>query len=676
MKKKSRHAWALLVVFMMLTFLFPGTARGSTAVSILLNGKPIESDVEAYIDENSRTMVPARFIAEALGGEVAWDAASRKVEIARGVLGVELYIDENIARVDGKDVEMDTVAVIHQERTMVPLRFLAETFGMDVDWIAETGTVTLTKVISPDEIRNGLVKVTGTAVNIRPGPGTDYEPVISKVFQGDELFITGQTGDWYQVTRLAEHDKPMGWVASWLVELQETVPAPEAPLPGEKETTDDEEKEARPIPVLPGDLAGLSSNRSALVMKASVNLRASSSLESPVIGRVSSGDWLEIIDDRDGWYQIRLADGETGWVAAWLVATRYEPPGKDNYPVPQRNNPGPMIASWTEKAAPENPNEGDYPEGIPENLPLLTDIEVFQGEKEITIRVKANGALSLPHALRLTDPYRMAFDFHGILAGERDNSFAPLQIHTYPVMQVRAGQFEQETVRVVADLKDNIVHSVARLDDENTVEIVLKPVFPMEKTVVIDPGHGTRTNWSSTDPGAIGPTGIAERDVVTNISRKLGEILLSQGYAVIFTRQEDTGLTLEERAGVANQTGGVFVSVHANAHPDRSTAGTMTFYPGTRGGGSEELLSTSKLLAELVQRELLSHLKRPDKGVRQANFAVLRNAHPPAILVEIAFLSNPEEEKLLAQEDFQNRAALAMAQGIQKYMERLQDGSR
>ena len=669
MSKKALNVFIVLLILFALVLMLPGTTQGSTPVSITLNGQPVESDVRPYIDSNSRTMVPARFIAEALGASVEWDGEKRKVQITRGASVVALYIGEKLARVDGEGIEMDTIAVIKDGRTMVPLRFLAETFGMDVEWIAETRSVSLTKVMVPDSPKNGFVYVTGNTVNIRPGPGTKYQPVISQVTRGDELILVGQAGDWYQVRLPAEIGGHVGWIAGWLVELKEKAPVPDDLTPGEEKREDEDRKDV-PAPALPWNMLDYSSARSALVMKESVNVRASSNQNSPIIDKVAYGDWLEVIGEQNRWYQVRLSNGQTGWIAGWLVATRYEPIGRDNSFVPAGNPIGSLLGRWSNVPVPHHPNntEGQENQHTNNHLPVVTDIDVYQGERGVIIQVTADGSLNLPSVMGLTNPTRLAFDFNGLLAGEKNDEITPIQVDAYPLTRVRASQFEKETVRVVADLKGSAVHSMKRKNDGSTVEIVLQSVFPLEKTVVIDPGHGTRNGWGSTDPGAIGPTGVIERDVVTRISQKLGEILLKEGYSVIFTREEDTGMTLEERSGVANQSGGIFVSIHANAHPNRDTAGTMTFYPGSGSVGSEALITTSKELAGYVQKELLSVLKRPDKGIRQANFSVLRNAHTPAILVEVAFLSNYQEEKLLAQEDFQNRAALAIAQGIQKYL--------
>ncbi len=222
----------------------------------------------------------------------------------------------------------------------------------------------------------------------------------------------------------------------------------------------------------------------------------------------------------------------------------------------------------------------------------------------------------------------------------------------------------------MADLQCPASYALDQSPDGRTITIQIRSVDLSEKLIVIDPGHGALQSWGS-DPGAIGPTGLRERDVNRSISLQLGNILLNEGYTVIYTRESDTGLTLEDRASVASISGAeLLVSIHANASTDRSMAGTMTFYHAPWGTDQEKQISDRKMLAGFIQDELFNRLQRENKGIRDANFSVLRNCPVPAALVEIAFISNPEEEKLLADPTFQRRAAEAIALGIKRYLAR------
>ncbi|MFZ3172310.1 MAG: copper amine oxidase N-terminal domain-containing protein [Carboxydocellales bacterium] len=105
-------------------------------IYIEVNGSSLFPDVDPYLDENNRTMVPVRFIAEALNSKVAWDASDNqgRVEITRKNKVIQLWLGLNQAKVDGQELIMDTTAKLINNRTMVPIRFVAEAFGAEVLW--------------------------------------------------------------------------------------------------------------------------------------------------------------------------------------------------------------------------------------------------------------------------------------------------------------------------------------------------------------------------------------------------------------------------------------------------------------------------------------------------------------------------------------------------------------
>jgi len=178
------------------------------------------------------------------------------------------------------------------------------------------------------------------------------------------------------------------------------------------------------------------------------------------------------------------------------------------------------------------------------------------------------------------------------------------------------------------------------------------------KTIIVDPGHGGR------DPGAVGVTGLQEKLVAMDTSEKLASYLRAHGARVIFTRTSDYFISLGGRVNTAHNYGGdIFVSIHANAHPDRSVSGTETYYNSANQGWA------SRNLASLVQKELVAHSGLRNIGVKQANFYVIRYTRMPSILVELAFLSNWHDESLLRQASFLDGQAQAITRGIISYFE-------
>jgi len=178
--------------------------------------------------------------------------------------------------------------------------------------------------------------------------------------------------------------------------------------------------------------------------------------------------------------------------------------------------------------------------------------------------------------------------------------------------------------------------------------------------VCIDPGHG------GYDPGAVGPGGVQEKVITMAVSQKVAGILRSAGINVILTRGTDKLLAnsinadLGMRCKVANQAkADVFVSIHCNSAADKSATGTEVFCNKGSVFGHK--------LAEAIHARLIPALGLHDRGVKQANFAVLRGTDMPATLVELAFISNPTEEGLLEEVAFQDKAAQAIAKGTATY---------
>ncbi|MDI3481006.1 MAG: stage sporulation protein [Tepidanaerobacteraceae bacterium] len=176
------------------------------------------------------------------------------------------------------------------------------------------------------------------------------------------------------------------------------------------------------------------------------------------------------------------------------------------------------------------------------------------------------------------------------------------------------------------------------------------------KVIVLDPGHGG-------DSGSTGPMGLSEGYVNLEIAKVLAECLEREGAAVYLTRDKNEFKSLAERVRLSNQIKpDITVSIHQNVFNDDRAGGTETFYyPGDAEG---------KRLAEHIQRNLVCSLMLCDLGAKEADLYVLRETNNPSVLVNVAFLSNPEEEKLLSEPEFRHRAAAAIIEGIVSYYQK------
>jgi N-acetylmuramoyl-L-alanine amidase len=252
------------------------------------------------------------------------------------------------------------------------------------------------------------------------------------------------------------------------------------------------------------------------------------------------------------------------------------------------------------------------------------------------------------------------------------------------------------TLRWVGPSATPTVQGVAMLPDDGV------------RVVIIDPGHG------GSDPGTIGRGNVREKTVALAIARDLAADLEKvPGLEVHMTRDTDTLVALWDRGQIATRLKGnrpgVFISIHANSVTSgNSIRGFETYFLSeartdherrvaaienaplgvdtTSGKGSGDLdfilrdmknLDTqhwSSLLAGMVQQQLDQVHPGPDRGVKQAPLAVITNALMPAVLVEVGYLSNPTEARLLAQASFQQKAAAAIAKAVQDFFGRYPPG--
>jgi N-acetylmuramoyl-L-alanine amidase len=181
------------------------------------------------------------------------------------------------------------------------------------------------------------------------------------------------------------------------------------------------------------------------------------------------------------------------------------------------------------------------------------------------------------------------------------------------------------------------------------------------KIVVIDPGHG------GSDPGTVGKVGDAidlyEKEVNLDVSLKVYDILKAAGASVYMTRNTDVFVGLTERADFANNlNAALFVSIHHNSFTSPEVKGSMVFYYASPGGNP-----AGKTLAGNIQKELVSSLNTKDRGIADGSrYVVINKSNMPAVIVEGAFVSNPEEKALLKTQEFRQQMANAIANGIIK----------
>jgi N-acetylmuramoyl-L-alanine amidase len=307
----------------------------------------------------------------------------------------------------------------------------------------------------------------------------------------------------------------------------------------------------------------------------------------------------------------------------------------------------------------------------------------------------------------------------------------PVRVDNDLVRQVRIGQYSADVVRVVLDLQNRTAHNAFMVADpfrliidvagernaassDNSGRRASKepPTRKPPQTtnnrgaptavpnglrkVVLDPGHGGK------DPGASGPGGIAEKEIVLSIAKKLAVKLKTEmGTEVVLTRKDDRFVPLEDRTLLANsEDADLFISLHVNASPNADARGIETYYldnttdeaairlaarenATSRKNISDlqfilsDMMQNMKLedsitLAHRLQTALVSGMNKfmgdvKDLGVKKALFHVLVGARMPSVLVEMFFITNKNESRAMADANYQDTMVDALFEGIQKY---------
>lgn len=607
-----------------------------TGIGVKVNGKNINFDSPPYINKESRTMVPIRFISEELGGSVGWVPAEKKVVIKRQGQEILLWIGKRQAQINNQIVEMDTQAELVNGRTMVPLRFISESFGAQVQYVASERMVVITTIteVPGDQV----AVVTSNIVNIRSGPGVDNNQV-GQVRLGDEFKIVGQSPDkdgrlWYQIEIGSGQQ---AWIASWLVNVKND---------SSQDNQQDEQKGQ-------DGWAGVGDDeKTAIVIGSTVNIRKGPDTDFDIITKTRAGDVLQVIDKYDDWYYVKTQNGTEGWISGNYISIQS---------VRDANRDG-LASRGTGRITSYNGTEDP-------GFPAIIGLEYEELDNAFFLTIKANTGLFYS-TMFLDNPQRLVIDIQGTKLDIPLNELENVTLNHPFIKKIRVAQFREDVSRIVLEFTGSIEFETLNRQGEKEQTFFFTQSSIVGKLIVIDPGHGTFTASGISDPGAIGPSGLRERDVVMDISNKLADMLKEKGAEVVLTRTgPTTSLDLGGRVNLANSLNAdIYVSIHANASLNSSVMGSSTYYyaPTSNPALSARRAQTIRL-AQLIQESIVKHGGRADLGIIERSFKVIRETNMPSVLVETAFISNPTEEKLLNDPSFRTKIARGIAEGIEKY---------
>ncbi|MEX2355690.1 MAG: N-acetylmuramoyl-L-alanine amidase family protein [Thermaerobacterales bacterium] len=635
---------ALLLVLGMAVFLtvaggLPGRAAEAVSpVSLVINNQSVPADVAPTIVAG-RTLVPIRVVSEHLGALVVWRADTRDVHVTMGERRIRLSIDSNIAQINDQSAELDVAARIDSGRTMVPLRFVGEALGAKVGWNPTTRTVSVERTVS---------ELAGVAFWPDPEAG--------------RLILGLSRAADYRVTELAAGN---GQPARLRIELDDSQLA----------ITDEE--------IIIG-AAGIT--RVLVAEPADGRVVVTAELTEAVEWRAErAGNGRDVV--------IRVGYKVTG------VDYRFTPAGPavfidTNGPAAPRSfkltDPHRLVVD-----VPHTTLSRRLPASLPVDNPMVSRIRVAQFEAD-TVRVvidlnragefllrpadqgiavhlfgrlqdvtwemvggqarlHLHGELPLGYHVR-DEGHRLVIDVPhtelGMPAGRRPVDMGPVKAVTVQLMAADGTQARGS--RVVVELSQPTGHQVVSNEPSDRVTLALSFSALHGRRIVVDPGHGGR------DPGGVTASGVTEKELALVISQHLRNLLENAGAQVIMTRNSDVAVDLYDRAETANRSGAdAFAAVHLNAFRHTEMHGTETYHHASSVEG--------RRLGQAVHQAMIQKLGRTDRGLRTANFVVLRETSMPAVLVEPLYLTYPQEERLALDPAVQLRIAQAVYEGLLEY---------
>lgn len=495
------------------------------------------------------------------------------------------------------------------------------------------------------------VTVTGSTVNTRTGPGTNYNKA-GQVFAGQVLPILAEKNGWYKVQISGQGEV---WVAGWLTTITNTSDTNNTNNTGNTSNTGSNNS---------GNFNTGSHTDSVSLAYVMINTKVLNVRKGPGTGyalvtKIGLNETHEVLTQKDGWYKIKVKNME-GWVSSNYV--KYIPAAT----VPQDQNP-----------APQNIPDNTPDNTVPTVQPVKKDVLIIPVAEGKTFKVADHGGkpeLSLEgwtkeqYKIKLENgETTLILELQGPSTRRYEGQIDRLGISKIKIFP--SGE------KAIVELTFNFVPlPILKLSDNGLITTIQVGVGQTKgltgKTIVLDPGHGTIQPGGWPDPGALGvKTKLQEKDVNLANTLKLKALLEKAGAKVVLIHTGQTTLTVAERAAVANNiSADIYVSIHANAKGKYEATGHTTYYYAP---ASDALLTAQRderqRLAALVQREMVKNCGRKDNGILEANYGVLRETKMPSILVEAAYLSDKEEEALLGQDWFRQKLAEGIFNGIKEY---------
>lgn len=671
-------------------------------VNMTLDNQYLASDVPPVLMEYQqqyRTLVPVAAVAAYTGAHVSWDGDREEVTLTKGDKTILLKINSAIVMVNGEEkvlpsqVPAKIVTYQNRGRTMVPVAFVGQELGLDIGWDGDTRTV---KITTPEPVVPAPAEEPDSPEKPTIGTGDFIIEDISVALQGDVPEIRIKSGGEvsYSTAHLTDPDRIVFDFNDSLLMVTENqkvqpdntvrVSAPNNPyLTGVRSSQFDINPNIvrlvmdmkQPI----GYEVSFDENRQEMVIRLinyvdNVRLEQFNTREVVVIegGDVSNYNTMHlenphrlVVDIKESVLNPgrKILDQVIGGrmiervrVSEFKPDHHYDPDDKIVRVVVDLNRKLNKNDLFIQQ---ENGRLRVHLEGEPdqgyqyEETGWTSSRLTFFGENSVDYRVdvEANGEM-----LKVTMP--------------ADNMNVPFELLDVDDVMLEFIQTTRSSNgrELIANIHLKPGVSATANGLENARDLVLNftnsNLKYREKLIVLDPGHG------GSDPGAISATlKMNEKDINLEVAQEAKRLLEAEGFRVYMTRRDDTYVSIQDRAAVANQLrADLFISIHSNSATRADIKGVETLYYPSEKEPTD--FRNNKFLAEIFQNEMVRALGADSHRINaREKLVVLRETSMPAIITEIGFMSNVEEERLLATSEYRRLAAEGVYRAAIRYFE-------
>ncbi|RBW70433.1 SH3 domain-containing protein [Bacillus taeanensis] len=534
----------------------------------------------------------------------------------------------------------ETYPVLKEQNDWINIKLSSNQNGWVAGWLVSKNQETAVK----DSGLLGQASAKVNALNVRKGPALSYN-VVTQINKGNTYPILSEKNNWVEI-KLSNNES--GWVAGWLVSKSEA----KTSTPTNTQNNDKTNKSSK---VISSTVNGL-------------NVRSGPGTNFQIIGQLNQYESVPYVKEQGNWTNL-VYEGKSGWAASWLITTSEL---KEN---DQASSPHPKETSAVVKATSLNVRSGPSTTynviGAVKKGEKVSIIAVKEGWYQINFHNKT-GWISKDY-VESSSNHTDSSQNHSDSAVEN----SPTVTLLYNGTNLRKGPSTSTTVIGRGDKGDQfqIIDTAGswykiQLSNKkeayvagwivkvsNDLPIIEKPNNNnslKDKKLVIDAGHG------GYDSGSIGAQyGTLEKLLTLHTAKLLAEKLKAAGASVSMTRTDDYYTSLSYRVSLSHYyKADAFISIHYDSALQSSAKGITTYYYSP---------SKDQELGQNIQKELAKGTGLFNRGVRFGNFHVLRNNGQPAVLLELGFLSNPQEEYFVRTNSYQEKASQSIYNGLIRY---------